>query len=112
MEDDEEYKHFLTSIKFSFSNADYEGTGEKGRLNAGIATVTPYDATFTKQLRNSRGVSDATGYYSVRYISGTLEVTKINVSIRVEPDRWIGNIYDGHSSFRTRLLCRSGHESV
>ena len=34
-------------------------------------------------------------YYSIRYISGTLEVTKINVTIRIEPDRWTGNVYDG-----------------
>ena len=36
-------------------------------------------------------------YYSVRYISGTLEVTKLAVSIRIEPDRWTGNVYDGTS---------------
>ena len=34
-------------------------------------------------------------YYTIRYISGTLEVTKIAVTIRIEPDRWTGNVYNG-----------------
>ncbi len=76
--------HELTGISLAFANAD-NGTND-GRLNAGVATVTPGSAQIT-------GAS--TNYYKVRYISGTLEVTKINVTIRVEPDRWTGAKYNG-----------------
>ena len=76
--------HTLNSISYSYSNTD--NTAGNGRLNAGVATVTPKDAVINNASEN---------YYKIRYISGTLEVTKINVTVRVEPDRWTGNIYDG-----------------
>ena len=66
-------------------NAD--STSPKGRLNAGVATVLPGNAVIN-------GV-DRQDYYTIRYISGTLEVTKINVTVRIEPDRWTGAPYTG-----------------
>ena len=75
--------HTLSAVSFTYANNDVEG----GRLNAGIATVTPKDASIS-------GAAD--NYYIIRYISGTLEVTKINVTIRVEPDRWTGASYTGN----------------
>ncbi|MBQ6003909.1 MAG: InlB B-repeat-containing protein, partial [Clostridia bacterium] len=77
----------LASLEYTYTNAD--SSDHKGRLNAGVETVTPHDATIT-------GTHGSTpDYYNIRYISDTLEVTKINVTIRVEPDRWTGNVYDG-----------------
>ncbi len=76
--------HSLNSIQYTYTEAD--SNDSKGRLNAGVATVTPHDAVITGATEN---------YYTVRYISGTLEVTKINVNVRIEPDRWTGNVYDG-----------------
>ena len=75
--------HSLKSVDFNYADADVES----GRLTAGIATVTPKDAVIEGPT--------AADYYSIRYISGTLEVTKINVTIRVEPDRWTGAVYTG-----------------
>ena len=77
--------HSLSSVAYDYDNAD--SAGGKGRLNAGIATVTPKNAVIA-------GASSA-DYYAVRYISGTLEVTKINVTVRIEPDRWTGAPYTG-----------------
>ncbi|QTE69336.1 InlB B-repeat-containing protein [Clostridiales bacterium] len=76
--------HTLASIGYTYSGAD-NAEGD-GRENAGVATVTPENATISGASEN---------YYQIRYISGTLEVTKINVTVRVEPDRWTGNVYDG-----------------
>ena len=59
-----------------------------GRLNAGVCLVTPADAVISG--RHSGG-----NYYSIRYLSGSLEVTKISVSVRVEPDRWTNTTYTG-----------------
>ncbi|MGI6221720.1 MAG: MBG domain-containing protein [Coriobacteriales bacterium] len=75
----------LTGIQFTYANADVDN----GRLNAGVATVTPKNAVTNKSSDH------ASNYYAFHYISGTLEVTKINVTIRIEPDRWTGNVYDG-----------------
>nr|MBQ4457161.1 InlB B-repeat-containing protein [Clostridia bacterium] len=77
----------LDSLTYSYANTD--SADGKGRLNAGTATVTPSAAVISGTHAND---SD---YYSIKYISGTLEVTKINVTIRIEPDRWTGNTYDG-----------------
>ncbi|MBO4819702.1 MAG: InlB B-repeat-containing protein, partial [Firmicutes bacterium] len=77
----------LASVQYTYTNAD--SVDGKGRLNAGTATVTPHDAVISG---THAGVND---YYSVHYLSGALEVTKINVTIRIEPDRWTGNVYDG-----------------
>ena len=77
----------LTSIQFDYDGAD--NATHDGRLNAGTATVTPKNATVSG--------NHADNYYLFRYISGTLEVTKINVTVRIEPDRWVGIIYDGTS---------------
>ncbi|MBR3296032.1 MAG: InlB B-repeat-containing protein, partial [Clostridia bacterium] len=75
----------LSSVDFTYVNND--SSDPNGRVNAGIATVIPGKATIT-------GAHD-TSYYKIRYISGTLEVTKINVTIRIEPDRWTGAEYNG-----------------
>ena len=72
----------LKSIELTYKNNDVD----KGRRNVGKATVTPGSAEFEKH---------GTGYYKIRYISGTLEVTKVNVVVRIDPDRWTGNIYNG-----------------
>ena len=72
----------IASVSLSYANTDVTN----GRLNAGVATVTPGAATVNGRSGN---------YYKFRYISGTLEVTKINVTVRVEPDRWTGNVYSG-----------------
>ena len=77
--------HTLGSIDFTYENADAD-SGD-GRLAAGIATVTPKDAVIAG--------APSDDYYSIRYISGTLEVSKINVTIRIEPDRWTGAAYTG-----------------
>ena len=77
--------HSLGSIDFTYENADAD-SGD-GRIAAGIATVTPKDAVIDGAPSND--------YYAIRYISGTLEVSKINVTIRVEPDRWTGAAYTG-----------------
>ena len=77
--------HTLASVEYTYANAD--STDGKGRLNAGTATVTPKNAVITGESNPN--------YYTVRYISGTLEVTKINVTVRIEPDRWTGNPYTG-----------------
>ena len=76
-------RHTLRSVSFAYNNAD----AEDGRLTAGVATVTPKDAVIDGPA--------ADDYYTIRYISGTLEVTQINVTIRVEPDRWTGAYYNG-----------------
>ena len=77
----------LASVDYSYTDADAEG-GE-GRLNAGTATVKPTGAGIS-------GIhGDNPDYYTFCFISGTLEVTRINVTIRIEPDRWTGNTYDG-----------------
>ena len=86
----ETQNHKLGSISFTYANAD-NSPENNGRLNAGIATVTPSNAVI---MDASNQPVDA-NYYKVRYISGTLEVTKINVTIRVEPDRWTGAQYNG-----------------
>ena len=85
--------HTLASIEFEYANAD--NTNHDGRLNAGTATVTPKNAEFS-------GVTNRENcdYYLVRYIKGTLEVTQINVTIRIEPDRWTGARYNG-SEYKT-----------
>ena len=75
----------LQSVEFSFANSDVEN----GRLNAGTATVTPENAVMTG--------NHAVNYYAIRYISGTYDVTKINVTVRIEPDRWTGAPYTGES---------------
>ncbi|MBR6822727.1 MAG: InlB B-repeat-containing protein, partial [Clostridia bacterium] len=77
----------LASLEYTYTNAD--SADHKGRLNAGIATVTPHDAVIAG---THAGTSN---YYTIRYISDTLEVTKINVTIRIEPDRWTGAKYTG-----------------
>ena len=76
----------LTGVTLGYANVD--NATNDGRLNAGVATVTPSAATISGKGANPN-------YYKVRYINGTLEVTKINVTIRIEPDRWTGNVYDG-----------------
>ncbi|ACV22183.1 Internalin-A precursor [Slackia heliotrinireducens] len=75
----------LTALEYTYTNAD----AENGRRNAGTATVTPKNATII-----GKGATNS-NYYKVRYISGTLEVTKINVTVRIEPDRWTGAKYNG-----------------
>ncbi|MBQ6051776.1 MAG: Cna B-type domain-containing protein, partial [Clostridia bacterium] len=80
--------HSITSVEFTYSGAD--STSPLGRLNAGTATVTPKNAQITADTPVS---SD---YYTIRYISGNLEVTRINVTIRIEPDRWTGAYYNGN----------------
>ncbi|HCK89219.1 MAG TPA: hypothetical protein DHW39_10545, partial [Erysipelotrichaceae bacterium] len=75
----------LTSVSFTYTNND--SSAPEGRLNAGVATVKPGNAVISGHTSSN--------YYAIRYISGTLEVTKINVTIRIEPDRWTGNVYDG-----------------
>ena len=75
----------LASVNLAYTNADVE----KGRLNAGTATVTPSGA----KLEGTH--ASTANYYTIRYISGTLEVTKINVTVRIEPDRWTGAVYNG-----------------
>ncbi|MBQ6389105.1 MAG: InlB B-repeat-containing protein, partial [Mogibacterium sp.] len=75
----------LTSISFRYQGAD--NTAMNGRINAGVATVTPVAPQIS-------GVHD-TNYYKIRALSGSLEVTKINVTIRIEPDRWTGLEYTG-----------------
>ena len=76
----------LTGIQFDYANTDNTPNND-GRLNAGVATVTPKAAVISGHSNPN--------YYTIRYISGTLEVKKINVNIRIEPDRWTGNVYDG-----------------
>ena len=76
----------LTSLGYNYANAD-NGSDNDGRLNAGVATVTPKDAVISGHSNPD--------YYTVRYISGTLEVTKINVTVRIEPDRWTNAPYTG-----------------
>lgn len=77
----------VDSVSYDLDGA--ESTDPIGRLNSGIATITPKDAVL------SGTHASVENYYNFRYISGTLEVTKINVTIRVEPDRWTGNTYNG-----------------
>ncbi len=77
--------HSLASVEFTYENADADN-GD-GRLSAGVTTVTPRDAVIAGAPTDN--------YYAIRYISGTLEVTKINVTVRVEPDRWTGAVYTG-----------------
>ena len=75
------------SVDYTYTNAD--AADSKGRLNAGTATVTPKDAEIA-------GTHAGTpNYYKIHYIAGTLTVNKINVTVRVEPDRWTGNVYNG-----------------
>ncbi|MBR6135762.1 MAG: InlB B-repeat-containing protein, partial [Clostridia bacterium] len=77
----------LSGIEFTYDNIDVHSP--EGRLNAGVATVTPKNAVIT-------GTHAGTpNYYSIKYLSGALEVTKINVTIRIEPDRWTGAVYTG-----------------
>ena len=78
----------LTSIAFSYVNAD--NTTKDGRINAGTATVTPKNASISGKGKNA-------DYYTVRYIAGTLTVTKINVTVRIEPDRWVNAPYTGEN---------------
>ncbi len=82
LDDDE-----LASVAYTYTNPDPEGSN--GRVNAGVTTVKASNASISGTHESNPD------YYTIRYISGTLEVTKINVTIRVEPDRWTGNVYDG-----------------
>ena len=75
--------HSLQSVEYDYADADKEN----GRLEAGTTVVTPKNAVIS-----GPSVED---YYKIRYISGTLEVTKINVTVRIEPDRWTGAEYTG-----------------
>ena len=75
----------LTGISFGYTGAD--NPTQNGRINAGTATVTPVAPQIS-------GVHN-TNYYKIRVLSGSLEVTKINVTIRIEPDRWTGAEYNG-----------------
>ena len=75
----------LASVEYSYAGAD--NPAGNGRINAGETIVTPKNATIS-------GAHNA-NYYSIRYVSGTLEVTPIHVTIRIEPDRWANNRYDG-----------------
>ena len=75
----------LQSVEFDFVEADVTN----GRKKAGVATVTPKNAVIAGEHVDN--------YYTIRYISGRLEVTKINVTIRIEPDRWTGAPYTGES---------------
>lgn len=75
--------HSLKSVEYDYADTDQEN----GRLEAGTAVVTPKNAVIS-----GPSVED---YYKIRYISGTLEVTKINVTVRIEPDRWTGAQYTG-----------------
>ena len=77
----------VDKVDFDITNNDVEN----GRLNAGVATVTPKNASISSNKRGAYG----DGYWAVRYISGTLEITAINVTVRIEPDRWTGAIYNG-----------------
>ncbi|MBR2571182.1 MAG: InlB B-repeat-containing protein, partial [Clostridia bacterium] len=77
--------HQLTSIGLAY--ADTDNDTHDGRVNAGVAKVTPQNAVFSGPVSGN--------YYKVSYLSGTLTVTQINVTIRVEPDRWTGVVYDG-----------------
>ena len=79
--------HELSNITLGFTNNDVTG----GRKGVGIATVTPSAAVIVK----ANGDAVSSDYYKARYISGTLEVTPIYVTIRIEPDRWTGNNYNG-----------------
>jgi hypothetical protein len=76
----------LTTIGFNYANTD--NTTDDGRINAGTAIVTPKDASIS-------GKGDNPDYYKIRYISGSMEVTPINVTVRIEPDRWTGATYTG-----------------
>ncbi|MBR3309082.1 MAG: InlB B-repeat-containing protein, partial [Lachnospiraceae bacterium] len=75
----------LSAVSLSYDGNDVEA----GRLNAGVATVKPSAAVLKGTHAN------ISNYYSIRYISGTLEVTKINVTVRIEPDRWTNAPYTG-----------------
>ncbi|MBQ3460975.1 MAG: InlB B-repeat-containing protein, partial [Solobacterium sp.] len=81
----------LTSVEYTYYNAD--STEPYGRLNAGVATVTPKNAVIGGTHAGNNN------YYTIRYISGTLEVLKINVTVRIEPDRWMGAPYTGKEYF-------------
>ncbi|MBE6019009.1 MAG: hypothetical protein E7230_01525 [Clostridiales bacterium] len=75
----------LTGISFGYQGTD--NPTQNGRINAGTATVTPA----APQISGRHNAN----YYKVRVLSGSLEVTKINVTIRIEPDRWTGAEYNG-----------------
>ena len=75
--------HSLESVEYDYSDADQEN----GRLDAGTTVVTPKNAVISGPSVDN--------YYKIRYVSGTLEVTKINVTVRIEPDRWTGAQYSG-----------------
>jgi len=75
----------LTGVSFTY--ADTDNATNDGRINAGVATVTPKNA--------QTNAIHAENYYAFRYISGTLTVTPINVTVRIEPDRWVGAPYTG-----------------
>ena len=77
----------IGSVKYTYANAD--STDSKGRLNAGTATVTPHSAVI------SGAHAGNPNYYKFHYVSGTLDVNKINVTVRIEPDRWTNIPYDG-----------------
>lgn len=77
----------IASVQYTYANAD--STDGKGRLNAGTATVTPHSALI------SGAHAENPNYYKFHYASGTLDVNKINVTVRIEPDRWTNIPYDG-----------------
>ena len=60
------------------------------QTNAGSSATTPRDAVVT------RGGTDVSYYYKVRYTAATLTVNNVNVIVTVQPDRWAdGAPYDG-----------------
>ena len=79
----------LGSLTYTYTGCD--NTTNDGRLNAGYCTVKPSSAVIYKESGEARG----SNYYAIRYISGTLEVTKVTVTIRIEPDRWTSADYNG-----------------
>nr|MCR4827153.1 InlB B-repeat-containing protein [Bacteroidales bacterium] len=71
--------HVLTGISFNGSQTD-----------VGTSATTPRNAVIS-------GPTSGADYYDIEYVSGTLTVTKANVTITIDPDRWTGNYYTGNA---------------
>ena len=84
--------HTLTGITITNTGKKKDGSiDERGQIDVGIGEAVPSAAVIT-------GLKDgltAEQFYEITYLPGALTVTKINIIISVEPDRWTGNVYDG-----------------
>jgi uncharacterized repeat protein (TIGR02543 family) len=78
-------------LKSTHSIASVSFSGEQ--TTVGISEVVAQASSLVfGGMKNGIAPTD---YYNITFLPGYLSVTKINIIVSVEPDRWTGNVYDG-----------------